>query len=380
VICKSVGDSIEPEFAWTRHSRWRRESVMADDQKRPSINEANAVSFLARHLVSLTVIGPKVDEQGQILSGRQMYGYSGFVIEFLGEWFFLTAGHVLNEIRDTLRACPNGEVRLFLQDSFGIHATTDLPVQMDLEHAVIGAFDDDQAGVDIGIIRVSQYYRAHLQKNQVIPVDEATWRYPGDDPYDFYGLLGFPEELTVNETSIDPRGRTIVGGIRPTLVRGTLSKDVSPIKSAAARPWLGIELTDGKALKSIRGMSGGPVFGFRRGKDSNLRYWVIAVQSWWDANLRIAYSTRIREILDIFAVGTAKTLEAIWRALRGEWFQSTQAEMVSGAEVRYCVKQYLDQGSYSDLALRELWGSWSEEERHQVLMEIFPDGEYPLDD
>src|SRR5262245_22936772 len=113
---------------------WSRDSVMADDQKQPSINEPNAVSFLARHLVSLTVIGPKVDQHSRVISGRQTYGYSGFVIEFLGEWFFLTAGHVLNEIRETLRACPNGEVRLFLLDSFGIDATTDLPVQIDFEN------------------------------------------------------------------------------------------------------------------------------------------------------------------------------------------------------------------------------------------------------
>jgi hypothetical protein len=189
---------------------------MHGDQKRPLLNEPNAVSFLARHLVSLTVIGPKVDLQRQLISGRQVYGYSGFVIEFLGEWFFLTAGHVLNEIRDTLRACPNGEVRLFLLDSFGIDATTDLPVQVDFEHAVMRAVDNNQVGVDIGIIRVSQYYRAHLQKNRVIPVNEATWRYPGDEPYDFFGVLGFPEELTVNDTWIDPRGRTMVGAIRPT--------------------------------------------------------------------------------------------------------------------------------------------------------------------
>src|SRR5262249_13364865 len=146
------------------------------------------------------------------------------------------------EISDTLRACPNGDVRLFLLDSFGIDAMTDLPIQIDFERAVMRAIDDDQAGVDIGIIRVSQYYRAHLQKNQVIPVDEATWRYPGDDPFDFYAVLGFPDELTVSDTWIDPRGRTIVGGIRPTLVRGTRSNVVSPIKSAAIRPWLGIEL------------------------------------------------------------------------------------------------------------------------------------------
>jgi hypothetical protein len=106
---------------------------MPDYRRAPSINEANAVSFLARHLVSLSIIAPKVDQERQVTSGRQIYGYSGFVIEFLGEWFFLTAGHVLNEIRDTLRAWPNGEVRVFLLDSFGIDATTDLPVQIDFE-------------------------------------------------------------------------------------------------------------------------------------------------------------------------------------------------------------------------------------------------------
>jgi hypothetical protein len=133
-------------------------------------------------------------------------------------------------------------------------------------------------------------------------------------------------------------------------------------------------------LKSIKGMSGGPVFGFRRGKDGTLKNWVIAVQSWWDADLRIAYSTRIREILDLFAAGTANALCAIWRALRAEWFHTTQAEKANGTDVRNCVKHYLDRASHSDVVLRHLWESWSEDERHKVLMETFPDGAYPRED
>jgi hypothetical protein len=339
------------------------------------MNEANAVSFLARHLVSLAVIGPKVDEHRRVVAGQQIYGYSGFVIEFLNEWFVVTAGHVLNEIGDTLRACPNGEVRLVLWDSFGIDATTELPIPMEFDSVVMGAIDDDRAGLDIGMIRVSPYYRANLEKNRIVPVDEATWRYPGDDPYDLYGVLGFPEELTVNDMWIDPSGRKNVGSITPKFVTGTLSTVVSSIKRPARIPWLGIALAD-SGLTSIKGMSGGPVFGFRQGRDGGWKYWVIAVQSWWDAELRIAYSTRIREILDFFAVGASKSLRAVWMALRGEWFERTHAEKATGEEVRHGVKHYLDLGNHRDLAFRKLWGSWSEEEKDAILVEAFPEGEY----
>jgi hypothetical protein len=40
-------------------------------------------------------------------------------------------------------------------------------------------------------------------------------------------------------------------------------------------------------LKSVKGMSGGPIFGFCR--EPQLRYWVVALQSSWNAEKRIVY-------------------------------------------------------------------------------------------
>jgi hypothetical protein len=48
------------------------------------------------------------------------------------------------------------------------------------------------------------------------------------------------------------------------------------------------------ALPSIVGMSGGPIFGFKKGEDGLLRYWIVAVQSRWRESARIIFGCPVR--------------------------------------------------------------------------------------
>ena len=41
-------------------------------------------------------------------------------------------------------------------------------------------------------------------------------------------------------------------------------------------------------IKSVVGMSGGPIFGFRLGE--RIAYWVVALQSSWNASTRTVYA------------------------------------------------------------------------------------------
>ena len=40
-------------------------------------------------------------------------------------------------------------------------------------------------------------------------------------------------------------------------------------------------------------MSGGPIFGFRQLPNGECRYWVAAVQSWWDPGARTIYGCSV---------------------------------------------------------------------------------------
>jgi hypothetical protein len=52
-------------------------------------------------------------------------------------------------------------------------------------------------------------------------------------------------------------------------------------------------------LTDINGMSGGPIFGFKRGEDGRMRYWVIALQSGWFPDKRIIFACRIRQLCEV---------------------------------------------------------------------------------
>ena len=77
----------------------------------------------------------------------------------------------------------------------------------------------------------------------------------------------------------------------PRILRKLFFKDrqapaiLSPF---AALPPVAVN-TEPFGLNSIVGMSGGPIFGFRRYPNGEQRYWVVALQSWWDPETRTIY-------------------------------------------------------------------------------------------
>lgn len=73
----------------------------------------------------------------------------------------------------------------------------------------------------------------------------------------------------------------IRSGVKVSVTRAdTPHRELPP----STYPWfIGTVNTAPFGLKSIVGMSGGPIFGFRNSPNGECRYWVVALQSWWDA-------------------------------------------------------------------------------------------------
>jgi hypothetical protein len=51
----------------------------------------------------------------------------------------------------------------------------------------------------------------------------------------------------------------------------------------------------------MRGMSGGPVFGFKNRPAQAPLYGLVAVQSWWDRERRLAFGTRFDIFIELLA-------------------------------------------------------------------------------
>lgn len=256
-------------------------------------NEQQAfLKRLCRHLVSVTATivvptGPTRHPEEHFVN------YSGFVVSYCGVWLLLTAGHVLSDIRHDLRTRRYTFKRCELMDCYGLCATFEYGIPFNISEVKQAIVENDELGFDVGCIPLSPHYRGLLEKNGIEPVAQDQWHSHAELDFDFYGILGFPDELLDRERKITATGQTISGGMRAVLMAADKAEAVPRGKPDPVFPWLAIQLRDKQEISSIRGMSGGPIFGFKHGPDSKILYTIAAIQSCWDKERRIAFGTRL---------------------------------------------------------------------------------------
>jgi hypothetical protein len=241
----------------------------------------SAFRYFCRHLVCLGGVVQEYDKKGQKKEALTGFAFSAFVLVIRGEWFLLTAGHTLKGLDARLQ---NGELKLirsYLLTGFGpdvtAHAGAKVPIDFDYEKANKDYIDQD--GLDFGLLDLGTYLRAHLEKNEIVPVMEENWKIPFDGEFDHYVILGLPQEY------VD------VGQITPTITYihklDTLPDDAPEESKHTKWPRLIGKLPDHFSLKSLEGMSGGPIYGFRNNHPD--RYWITAIQSSWLPTSKITF-------------------------------------------------------------------------------------------
>lgn len=244
--------------------------------------------FFCRHLVALSVTFERPD------GTHGAEACSGFVISVRGRWFLVTAGHILIELFEHLPKCKN--VVCDLYDAWQEGASQiGIPFPLlDSEHVEV----DEHDGLDVGLVKISEHHQRLLERNNIRAFDEHAWR---DPPADMaaYRLLGIPDEL-IKRTD----GARRIQGVRVAFLHAA-KVDPPPQMKVPVPCFYGklapqiVDRDSGMSLDSIKGLSGGPIFGFKE----DGRYWVVAVQSMWDRALRVIRGPLMSEIgvgLDAF--------------------------------------------------------------------------------
>lgn len=108
-----------------------------------------------------------------------------------------------------------------------------------------------------------------------------------DVSFDGHAMLGLPEELT--SSVVSPAGS---GAVLPTMF-AVQSLSVPPHDSRPTLyPRFVGAIDPDLPLKSLKGMSGGPIFGFNFDGEGT-RYWLVAIQSSWDRAQSLVYGCPI---------------------------------------------------------------------------------------
>jgi hypothetical protein len=241
---------------------------------------ADVLSFFGRHLVALCVTYHLAVDDERVKEPR-FAAYNGTLIRVKDAICFLTAGHVLAELEETLKDGRIEVLEAVLVDTLGASRVTEHPIPFDLRNARFHYIDYREEGLDFGVIILDWYYVRLLGKNGVVVLGEENWIHQSEVQFDGYAMLGLPQEFT------SPRVSDGEGVVSPTMF-WIKRLDFPPDDSKPTRyPRFVGQINSKLQLMSVEGMSGGPIFGFRFGAET--RYWIVALQSSWLPERRIVF-------------------------------------------------------------------------------------------
>lgn len=228
---------------------------------------------IGRHFVTLSCVQhpPGSDE-------TRVHVFSGFFVAVKGEWFYMTAGHILRDVRTALESGSTFDIWRFGDQTAGNRfKDTAIPYAFDIKQWFV--LEDADLGLDYATVHVGGLYRKQLEAGGVSALDKNAW---GDHltEHDHWALAGIPKE------TVSYDGETII--LAKFVMAPLTSTDAPPLAERKADNKFYAKLADDSEglVSDIDGMSGGPVFMLRL-DDDTWKYRVIGIQSTWYPSSRV---------------------------------------------------------------------------------------------
>jgi hypothetical protein len=229
---------------------------------------------LGRHFVSLSCVQhPQGSEE------MQVHVFSGFVMDVAGEWFYVTAGHILRDIRIALEAGSTFDIWRFGDQTAGNKfKDTAVPYGFKLDDWFV--LEDERSGLDYAIVHIGGLYRQQLEAGGISALGKSAWS-DNVAEHDHWALVGIPKETVVYD------GKTVISA-RFVMTPLLQTDEVPQFANQRAENQFYAKLADDteSMVADIVGMSGGPVFRLKN-TDGTWKYNVIGVQSGWYPSTRI---------------------------------------------------------------------------------------------
>lgn len=240
---------------------------------------------MGRHFVALSCQYESLNTDGSVFHSGTMI-FSGFIIEFLERWYWVTAGHCLEEeLDDHIR---RGEIRVIggsFIDYLGFEA------QHFHTYPYTYAPGDGQyiyrpdIGLDFAILRLDGLMRPAFARNGIVPIGRENWIHQPNLSFEFYRMLGIPRGRVV--TTHEPDGSESVSvGLALLAIDEATPEEAESLPDHRPNMFIGKIAPEAK-IDTIKGMSGGPIYGFRHDSEGRLVYHAIALQSSWYPDSRI---------------------------------------------------------------------------------------------
>lgn len=241
--------------------------------------------YLQQHLVCFGFCyAHEPNAEGQ---SESFVAVSGFIIEFNDKWWLVTAGHIHTEFESLHKEKKITRRALF--DGFSPNAVDDHPIPFDLfDNDTIRIYSEKHK-VDFSLTVLDPNTQKLLAKNDVIPL-KANWNRKEIDEFDSFGIAGFPAEYTKNSSTLSSTGGEVMPVYVPLeFLKVTDKQDELPRFSFRIKQM---------NQNSIKGMSGGPLFGFKQvGSDAECE--LVGIQSTWVESKMKTYATPLYIIKEL---------------------------------------------------------------------------------
>jgi len=202
--------------------------------------------------------------------------YTGFLLRHKGVLYWITAGHIVDQIRKRI-SDPDVQIRKKRwMDRCGLYQAEMLPALFDPD--MMFSVVDDR--MDVGAIKISYIEENSLSSNNpLVIMDENAWlRVNAPNPQGFY-LIGYPTMLNTSIETELSKNRTHYYFNAPLQLLPIESLEDNQTEfHGRILPFLE-EAYD--IFDDIDGMSGGPVFSLEDFGGA-WKYRLIAVQSAWN--------------------------------------------------------------------------------------------------
>jgi hypothetical protein len=234
---------------------------------------ARFMKSVGRHFVTLSCVRtiPGVEEE-------KIFVFSGFLIDVKGVWFYVTAGHILRDLRTAIGQGAKFDVwRLGDQTAGSRFNNSAIPYGFDIDRW--GVIEDDRRGLDFAVVSLEELYCRQLHAGGAVPIAKDAW---GDHvmDHDYWALVGVPSETVTYDGKTLIEAKVVVAPLEPVDPPATAG-------SKAENQFYGHLKDDSIGmLRNVDGMSGGPVFSVKK-VNGTWKYMVIGVQSAWYESSRV---------------------------------------------------------------------------------------------
>jgi hypothetical protein len=231
------------------------------------------IGYFGKHLIGLCFFYRwKTDDPGD---PPRVATSSGTLMAFGNIFCLVTAGHVVDEVREKFLENPDVEfLACRLIDSVGSQAKHEDMVPIAWTELPMVHLNED--GLDFALIALHANTVRLLDANGVIAIREEQWDRQHTVKFDGYMLMGLPQELASG------RAHQVGDVTVQSVLMHVESAEVPPdLPVTTYKPFAGRIVNRG-SLNSVKGTSGGPIFGYRAEQHDGrerLRYWVVAIQS-----------------------------------------------------------------------------------------------------